>query len=221
MIWVSRPQVPSQVVFRTKGFTLLEIMVAVAIFTMIGLAANSVLTRVLDGDAISQEKFAELQKLQRVMMTIERDLLQASKRSVRIEGEKNEIVMTGGVNVLESDADGLGFVRSGWANPQFMLPRSNLQATGYRLQDGKLEKLYFNYVDNVVGAEPRIKVLLEDIEDFQVEFFLRVKQDAEDDSNWGDVYSGIELPKAVAIIITSKSFGTIRREFQIAAGGTA
>ena len=86
------------------------------------------------------------------------------------------------------------------------------------MQEGRLEKLYFNYVDNVVGTEPKIKVLLEDVEDFQVEFYLRAKRDAEDDSNWGDVYTGIELPKAIAIIITSKTFGTIRREFQIAGG---
>lgn len=71
-----------------RGFTLLEVMVAVAIFTLIGLASNSVLNRVLDGDKASQEKFDQLQRLQRVMLTIERDILQAANRKVRVEGEK-------------------------------------------------------------------------------------------------------------------------------------
>ncbi|MCY7295666.1 type II secretion system minor pseudopilin GspJ [Alteromonas sp. a30] len=206
---------------RSRGFTLLEIMVAIAIFTIIGLASNSVLNRVLDSDEASQEKFAALQRLQRIMLTIERDLLQATARPVRSSTGDNKIVLKGGENFLESEADGIGFVRLGWQNPQLMLPRSTLQAVGYRLQEGRLEKVYSNYVDNVVGAEPRVKVLLEDVEDFQVEFFLRQKQDAEDTSNWGDNYSGEELPKAVALIIETKSFGRIRREFALAAGGPA
>lgn len=206
-----------------SGFTLLEIMVAVAIFTLIGLASNSVLNRVLDGDEISQEKFAELQRLQRVMLTIERDVLQASARAVRVEGQKNETVLRGGENFLDSEADGIGFVRAGWQNPQLMLPRSTLQAVGYRLQKGRLEKVYFNYVDNVVGAEPRVKVLMEKVEDFQIEYYLRPKRDAGDTSNWGDSYSGTELPRAVAFIITTEGFGRIRREFPLAAapGGAA
>lgn len=203
------------------GFTLLEIMVAVAIFTVIGLASNSVLNRVLDGDEASQQKFAELQRLQRIMLTIERDILQATARPVRSATGTNKIVLRGGDNFLESEADGIGFVRAGWQNPQLMLPRSTLQAVGYRLQEGKLEKVYSNYVDNVVGAEPRVKVLLEEVEDFQVEFFLRQKQNSEDTSNWGDSYSSEELPKAVAFIIETKNFGRIRREFALAAGGPA
>ncbi|UAA38909.1 type II secretion system minor pseudopilin GspJ [Paraneptunicella aestuarii] len=203
---------------RQKGFTLLEIMVAMAIFTLIGLASNSVLTTTLDSDALSQERFNQLKKLQRVMITIERDILQASQRPIRVEGEKNEIVLRGGLNAFESDADGVGFVRAGWDNPQMMLPRSNLQPVVYRLRDNKLEKLYSNYVDNVVGTEPKIKVLMEDIEDFQVEFYAGGRSTADDDLQWAEVYAGTTLPKAIAIAITSKEFGTIRREFLLATG---
>lgn len=203
-----------------NGFTLLEILVAITIFTLIGIASNTVLTRVLDGDEISQEKFQELQRLQRVMLTFERDFLQAANRPVRVEGENNEVVMSGGSNIFDSEADGVGFVRSGWMNPQLILPRSNMQTVAYRLTEGRLEKLYSNYVDNVVGAEPKVKVLLEDVVDFQVEFYLGPKQDAEDNSNWGDVYTGTELPEAIAIIITTDSFGTIKRKFLMAKGAT-
>lgn len=201
------------------GFTLLEILVAISIFTLIGIASNSVLTRVLDGDAISQQRFQQLQRLQRVMLTIERDFMQAANRPVRVEGATNNVVMSGGANLFESEADGVGFVRAGWMNPQLILPRSNMQAVAYRLFEGRLEKLYSNYVDNVVGAEPKVKVLLEDVLDFQVTFYLGPKQDAEDNSNWGDVYTGADLPEAIEVTISTDNFGTIKRKFLMAKGG--
>lgn len=204
-----------------RGFTLLEILVAITIFTLIGIASNSVLNRVLDGDEISQEKFQALQRLQRVMLTIERDVLQAANRPVRVEGENNEVVMSGGANIFDSEADGVGFVRAGWMNPQLILPRSNMQTVAYRLAEGRLEKLYSNYVDNVVGAEPKVKVLLEDVVDFQVEFYLGPKQDAEDTSNWGDVFTGTQLPEAIAISITTENFGEIKRKFLMVKGAAS
>lgn len=199
----------------SKGFTLLEILVAMAIFTLIGIASNTVLSTVLDSDELSTERFEKLQKLQRAMLLIERDMLQAVNRPIRIEGESNEIVLNGGLNAFESDADGVGFVRAGWQNPNLMLPRSTLQAVAYRMQENQLQRIYGNYVDNVIGAEPRIKVLLEDIEDFQIQFYLD-QQDANGDSKWGDVYTGVKLPNAIAVEISTVDFGTIRREFNLA-----
>ena len=201
-----------------NGFTLLEILVAITIFTLIGIASNSVLTRVLDGDKISQQRFQQLQRMQRVMLTIERDFMQAANRPVRVEGENNEVVMSGGANIFDSEADGVGFVRAGWMNPQLILPRSNMQTVAYRLIEGRLEKLYSHYVDNVVGYEPKVKVLLEDAVDFQVAFYLGPKQDAEDNSNWGEVYTGAALPEAIAVTITTDNFGTITRKFLMAKG---
>lgn len=201
-----------------QGFTLLEILVAITIFTLIGMASNTVLSRVLEGDEISQQRFQELQRLQRVMLTIERDFLQAANRPVRVEGEKNEVVMSGGSNIFDSEADGVGFVRAGWMNPQLILPRSNMQTVAYRLSEGRLEKLYSNYVDNVVGAEPKIKVLMENVTDFQVEFYLGPKRDEDDNSNWGDVYTGSALPEAIAVSITTEQFGTITRKFLMTPG---
>ena len=139
------------------GFTLLEILVAMAIFTLIGLASTAVLSSVIDSDELSTERFGKLQTLQRAMLTLERDILQATARPIRVEGETNPVVLSGGGDLFQSETDGLGLVRSGWHNPQLMLPRSTLQAVAYRLQEGQLQRLYGNYVDNVIGYEPKIK----------------------------------------------------------------
>jgi len=198
----------------SQGFTLLEILVAMAIFTLIGLASNAVLSSVLDNDELSRERVEQLEKLQRAMLTIERDVLQATPRSVRLEGENTDIVFTGGRDLFESEADGMAFVRAGWHNPQLMLPRSTLQAVAYRLQDEQLQRLYGNYVDNVIGFEPKIRVLLEQVEDLQIEYFVPKQSNQNNESsNWAESYRGQTLPLAVAIELTHKNFGNIRREF--------
>jgi general secretion pathway protein J len=199
------------------GFTLIEILVAMAIFTIIGLASTGVLNSVISSDQLSSERFEKLEELQRAMLTIERDVLQIVPRALRVNGDPVSAVISGGEDVFDSDADGLGFVRTGWHNPQMLLPRSTLQAIGYRIQDEQLQRLYGNYVDNVIGYEPKIKILLSDIEDFRVSFLTQPKQ-LEKPEEWEENYSNTILPIAISITIVSKTFGEIRREFMLANG---
>ena len=202
-----------------RGFTLVEILIAIAIFAFIGVASTAVLTTVIDSDELSSARFEKFQRLQRAVTTIERDMQQAVPRAVRTDGQTNTIVMRGGESD-ESDNDGLAFVRSGWQNPQMMLPRSTLQAVAYRVRDGKLERLYTNYVDNVVGTEPKVRVLLEDIGDFKIEFIADIDEEENslsdnDELNWRESFVGATLPKAIAFEFVSDDFGRIRREFTL------
>ncbi|QJR80818.1 type II secretion system minor pseudopilin GspJ [Alteromonas pelagimontana] len=204
-----------------RGFTLLEILIAMSIFTLIGLASTGLLTTVIDSNELSESRFDKLQQLQRAMTTIERDILQAVPRAARLNGERTDVVMRGG-QLDDSDGDSIGFVRSGWNNPQLMLPRSTQQFVGYRLKENKLERLYSNYVDNVIGFEPKVRVLLENVTDFQVEFLAETaaqQNTDEDELDWRESYTGAALPKAVAFEIETEDFGRIRREFSL--GGTA
>ncbi|MBJ2129418.1 type II secretion system minor pseudopilin GspJ [Alteromonas sp. IB21] len=206
-----------------RGFTLIEILIAMAIFTLIGLASTGLLTTVIDSNDISEERFAKLQLLQRAMVTIERDLQQAVPRAIRYNGEKQDMVMAGG-KLDGSDDDGIGFVRGGWHNPQLMLPRSTLQYVAYRLNENRLERLYSNYVDNVIGYEPKVRVLLEDVESLKIEFLATSSNESLDqyeDLSWNESYKGTALPRAVAIEFVSKDFGKIRREFTLTTGGAS
>lgn len=198
-----------------RGFTLIEILIAMAIFTLIGLASTGLLTTVIDSNELSAERFAKLQQLQRAMITIERDIQQAVARPIRVEGEKQDVVMFGGA-VDSGDGDAIGFVRGGRHNPQLMLPRSSLQYVGYRLRDNALERLYTNYVDNVIGYEPKRRVVLDNIESFTVEFISPDKKVTDSTKlTWIKSYQDTTLPKAVAIEFVSTDFGLIRREFAL------
>ncbi len=77
-----------------RGFTLIEILIAMAIFTLIGLASTGLLTTVIDSNDISEERFAKLQLLQRAMITIERDLQQASKTWSCLAVKPTTVTMT-------------------------------------------------------------------------------------------------------------------------------
>lgn len=202
---------------QTRGFTLIEILVAMAIFTIIGLASTGVLTSVINSDELSSERFAKLEELQRAMLTMERDILQIVPRTARVNSESANAVLSGGEDVLDSDADGLAFVRVGWYNPQMLLPRSTLQAVGYRIHENQLQRLYGNYVDNVIGYEPKVKILMSDIEDFRVTFLTNTGQ-LEKPETWDETYASATLPIAISITIVSRTFGEIRREFMLANG---
>jgi general secretion pathway protein J len=67
----------------------------------------------------------------------------------------------------------------------------------------------------VIGYEPKVKILLSDIEDFRVNFLTDVEQ-LEKPEEWQETYSGATLPLAISITIVSKTFGEIRREFILA-----
>lgn len=204
-----------------QGFTLLEILIAMAIFAMIGLASTGVLTAVIDSNEVSEQRFTRLQELQRTMLSIERDILQAIPRPVRINGDHTDIVMRGG-ELDGSDADAIAFVRGGWQNPQMMLARSTQQYVAYRLKDHVLERVYSNYVDNIVGYEPKVRPLLTGVNDFKVEFVAQTDNNDASQANeltWNESYTGAALPKAVAFIIDTEDFGTLRREFTLWSDG--
>ena len=66
----------------------------------------------------------------------------------------------------------------------------------------------------------KLRVLLEDVDDFQVEFFVAPGKDPTESESWEESYTGTELPFAIAIVLTTKDFGEIRREFLLSRGAS-
>nr|WP_297348511.1 type II secretion system minor pseudopilin GspJ [uncultured Glaciecola sp.] len=197
---------------KQSGFTLIEILVAMAIFALIAVGSVTMLTAVSAQNELSDERMQALQTMQRAMLIIERDFLQMVPRKTRVEGDVSDILVFAGEFEFESESDGIGFVRSGWHNPQLTLRRSTLQSVAYRTQNKELQRLYSTYVDNVIGFEPKVRVLLEGIESVSFEYL-----DKFDKKNfeWIEAEPVEELPIAVAIIIKSEVYGEIRREFKV------
>ncbi len=189
-----------------KGFTLLEILVAIAIFAMVGVASYSMLNNLQRSEEISREASKALKSLQLAWLTIERDISQIAARSVRVAGEApSKEYVRAADGLLESDADGIAFTRLGWRNPQARLPRSTLQAVAYRLQQNRLERLHYIYPDSVVGQEPEITVLMEGVIDFSLRFYVN--------GSWSDNLQSGQLPGAIEVTLETESNGIISRRF--------
>lgn len=204
-----RQQLASQ-----RGFTFIEMLLATAIFALVGLASVAVLDNVTRSDTASQAALARLQKLQQVMMLMERDLWQITPRQIRVSGEAPSKVMMGGApNWLESDDDGLSFSHAGWTNPAMILPRSEVQLVGYRLKENKLERLFYLYPDAVTGTEPQVQVLLEEIDSFKLTYL-------DQEGIWQDSWMQETMPKALRMVITQQNTGELERIFTLPAGLT-
>lgn len=197
---------------QAKGFTLLEVLVAIAIFALLSLAAYQVLQGVLHSGEISKEHSDSLTRLQRAMLIIEQDFTQIVARTSRDESAEQETlrVLNAGEGLFASEDQGIEFTRLGWANPLALLPRSELLRVRYRLKEGQLQRLYFLYPDLVAGQEPQVQVLLEDIEKLSFRFW---------NNGWKKSWtSDKKLPKGIEISFTSKRYADLRRAFIIAEG---
>ncbi|RUO29851.1 type II secretion system protein GspJ [Aliidiomarina sedimenti] len=189
---------------KLNGFTLVELMLAMFIFALIGLASSVVLNQMLSSDARATERREELEQLQFSLLLLERDVRQMVMRPVRqVPAEQRNIYLFSDGRYTDSDADGLAFVRAGWSNPDAMLPRSMLQPVVYRLWDGVLQRLSHSYVDDV-SAEPAIQNLLHNVTDFRVEFIAN----GERREDWNVAN---RLPDVVIVSLQTDSYGRIER----------
>lgn len=192
-----------------RGFTLLELLLAISIFSLISLAGFSIFHTVLESESSSRAKIAKLNKLQTAFILLERDITQIARRHVRMAGDENSNDFIHSQNAgFSSNANGIAFIRSGWTNPGLILPRSDLQAVAYRLNDTKLERIYYNFVDPVLGEEPKVRPLLDNVTDLVFEFFYENK--------WQKELITGKMPLGLAIEVTTDDFGKIRRQFLVA-----
>lgn len=197
-----------------RGFTFIEMLLATAIFALVGMASVAVLDSVTRSDTASQAAFARLQKLQQVMMLLERDLWQVAPRQIRVNGEApSKVTLAGAPNWLESDDDGLSFSHAGWTNPGMVLPRSEVQLVGYRLKENKLERLFYVFPDAVTGTEPQVQVLLEDIDSLKITYLDK-------EGIWQESWTQDLMPKALKLVITQQSTGELERIFTLPVGLT-
>lgn len=198
---------------KQRGFTLLEVMVALGILAFVIIATHQILETTTRAKDASDEKIAELNGLQTTFRLMDQDFSQMTKRAVRNEsGDVQEQYLLAGRYVLESQYDGIAFVRDGWINPINLLSRSELQAVGYRVIDDNLERVYRVYVDQLDNMEPRVQRVLENIEELKFEFL-------DDKNEWQEQWEIKALPKAVAVTLQQIEAEPIRRVFLVPGQG--
>ena len=190
------------------GFTLLEMLLALAIFAMLGMATYTVLNNTVEGSEIIKQRNVQLTELQRAFTLIEGDFLQLAQRHARFNGEEpSKQLFHAQEYLFDSEGMGFAFVRDGWTNPAMVLPRSEMQPVAYRLKEGILERLYFNFVDADIGAEPRVQPLLTGIETLALNFY--------DGEEWLESLPEEGLPLLVKLTLQTEAYGEVVRLFPL------
>jgi len=196
------------------GFTLIEVLVALAVFGLMSMLAYATLGSTLSNADYLTNRMDRLQSIQRAMRYLATDLSQSAPRPIRSElGESFEPALEtslGSEFVIE-------LTRSGWGNPAG-LPRGTLQRVAYRLEEDKLVRYYWTVLDRTYANEPLAIVLLDDVQSL---FFRYYQANGEASEIWPPLGAQGSAalrsrPRAVEIVLSLTDEGEITRLLEIA-----
>jgi general secretion pathway protein J len=197
-----------------RGFTLIEVLVALAIFGIMSAMAYQALGQSLSNADLLRERMERIQGVQRSMSMLGRDLMQTSPRPVRdILGDG----LIPSIRTSLSTEFALELTRGGWPNPAG-LPRGTLQRVAYRIEEGELLRYHWTVLDPTVANEPVITALMEDIDGILFRYRTHGGEWLEQWPPVGAQGAGFERlrPQAVEVVLTLPDEGEIRRFFEVA-----
>ncbi len=192
------------------GFTLLELLVALAIFGLLAVMSYGGLRTVLDQQAHTEAEADRLAVLQKTYLIMQRDIEQAVPRPVRDEyGET--LAPLAGSYVLQ-------LTRGGWSNPAGHA-RSTLQRVGYAYEDQHLVRYVWPALDRAQDSEPLQQQLAGNIEYMELRY-LDASNEWQLEWPQTDVTAAaspppMDLPKAVEVKIEHEHYGPLVWLFQL------
>lgn len=152
-----------------SGFTLVEVLIAMAITAFVSVLSYQTLSTALAGIESARTESERLYEINRAFTVLSRDVRQMTNRPVRDEFGQMASAVTGG----ELARDPLRLTRSGWHNSTGA-PRSTLQRVAYRLEEDKLLRLSYPVLDRTTAIEPTETVLIDGVEVFELRFLPSV-----------------------------------------------
>lgn len=209
-----------------RGFTLVEVMVAMAVFAVIAAGVYRVLSAMVETQDKIVTHSESLRDLQRAMWLLSADMRQLVMRDITEANEDRSPALIADDDYL------LQFTRQGLRNP-LLFNRSDLQRVAYSLgpdpaavdEDGRrrrsddsqhLLRHTWSAVDRTDDTVEVVQVLLRDVEEVNITF---LDEDGDWKKTWpekkmDDKAHIRQLPEAIRLTLTTKKYGNIERLFQ-------
>ncbi len=208
----------------TRGFTLIEVLVASAITAIIGIIAYGFLGSALDAQGSQQQQADRLNELNLFFVALARDVRQVVNRPIRTEfGTESEPAVFGGPGTEYL----LSLTRGGWYNPRGAA-RSSLQRVAYGLnEEQEIQRVAWYMLDRASDQNVYKAVALTGVEEVFFRFLEQKQVRVDDDEvakEWSDSWppgsfqpqpgqTYNELPVAIEITLTLQDLGEVRRIF--------
>ncbi|MDQ2069248.1 type II secretion system minor pseudopilin GspJ [Natronospira bacteriovora] len=195
-----------------QGFTLFELMVAIAIFSVLGVMTWTAMAGMVRQQELTGEAMDRFRQIQQGVTILSRDLEHIRPRPVRGASHGDMLPALAGGDYLEYP---LEFTRGGVRNPLGQ-PRSSMQRVAYRIDGDTLTRYSWNLLDRSPDAQPIAMPLIDKVTQVQMRFFAPNGEWVEQwPPDGGFQANPFLMPRAVDIIIEIDGFGEVRRLIDI------
>ncbi len=194
---------------RCRGMTLLEVLVALAVFALVAAMAYGGLNAASRSAQGVRVQTDNLRELQGTMLMLGLDLRQMVDRPIRDNygsGEAALLVANGGESRLS-------LTRGGYRNPA-ALARSGVQRVAYRLEDGILYRDSWAVLDRAQDSEPRSTALLHGVSELSLRLLDANNEWHDSWPPYTDEGAAVPLPRALELTLESEAWGEVRRIFE-------
>ncbi len=208
-----------------KGFTLVEVMVAISIFAVVSAGVYRVLSAMVETQSKVVAHSESLRDLQRALWLISVDMNQMVMRDVRKPNDNRSPAL-----IADDDSYIVQFTRQGARNP-VLLARSDMERVAYSIgQDPDINshknrskksrhllRHTWSAVDRRDNAKETVQMLFKGVDEVRVEFL-------DEKGNWksdwpekkmDDKAHTRNLPAAIKLFIKTEKYGDLERVFQI------
>ncbi|MBI3186914.1 MAG: type II secretion system minor pseudopilin GspJ [Gammaproteobacteria bacterium] len=197
-----------------RGFTLIELLIALMIFGILAMLAYGGLDSVMQS---RERTTAELQRLRQLQITfsqMQRDIEQLTPRDGHDALAGKLLRLSAG----QTSDTGLlmQYTKTGFRNPAQQI-RSHLQRVAWRIEDNKLYRLSWPYVDRAFDDQSTSTLMMERVSDVKIRFL-------DNKNEWHNLWplpdaltNGATLlqPLSVEVTLVMDDWGEIVRLFKV------